>query len=78
MQQKKNLQIAKEKEVDTVVVGSRGFSTAEEFPFGKCVAQNKSSCKMLSSYCEIRYNIQQDFVLLLFMSLASDRCLAET
>jgi nucleotide-binding universal stress UspA family protein len=34
----KILQVAKDKEVDTIVVGSRGFNTAKEFLLG-CVSQ---------------------------------------
>jgi len=34
MQQKKFLQVAKDKKIDTIVVGSRGLSTVKEFLLG--------------------------------------------
>ena len=48
MQKKKLLQIAKDKEVGTIVVGSRGFSTAEEFLLGS-VSLKISQGKVLNS-----------------------------
>jgi hypothetical protein len=52
MQKKKLLQIAKDKEVGTIVVGSRGFSTAEEFLLGSVLVSLYiiSSSKKNSSY----------------------------
>jgi nucleotide-binding universal stress UspA family protein len=53
MQKKKLLQIAKDKEVGTIVVGSRGFSTAEEFLLGS-VSLKISQGKVLISCCEMK------------------------
>jgi nucleotide-binding universal stress UspA family protein len=41
MQQKRFLQIAKDKEVDTIVVGNKGLNTAEELLEG-CVSHKIS------------------------------------
>ena len=50
----KILQIARDKGVDTIVVGSRGMSPAKEFLLGSVSHKISTSCKMRSSYCEVK------------------------
>lgn len=51
----KILQSARDKEVDTIVsYWKQGFEYCRGIFGGKCIAESKSSCKVLSSCCEIK------------------------